>query len=82
MVEIALGVERGRERVDRGADAEGEARDPPDVLDVERGGRALHAVGADLARDYFIACTADAALLWVYRERSPAGAWYLHGIFS
>ncbi|MGP1680096.1 MAG: Y-family DNA polymerase, partial [Burkholderiales bacterium] len=38
--------------------------------------------GADLARDYFIARSADAALLWVYRERSPAGAWYLHGIFS
>jgi protein ImuB len=38
--------------------------------------------GADAARDYFIARSADAALLWVYRERSPAGAWYLHGIFS
>ncbi|MBE0622709.1 MAG: DNA polymerase Y family protein [Burkholderiales bacterium] len=38
--------------------------------------------GADMARDYFVARTADAALLWVYRERSPAGAWYLHGIFS
>ena len=38
--------------------------------------------GADVARDYFIARSADAALLWVYRERSPAGAWYLHGIFS
>ena len=38
--------------------------------------------GEDMARDYFIARTADAALLWVYRERSPAGAWYLHGIFS
>jgi protein ImuB len=38
--------------------------------------------GADMARDYFIARAADAALLWVYRERSPAGAWYLHGIFS
>lgn len=38
--------------------------------------------GADVARDYFIARAADAALLWVYRERSPAGAWYLHGIFS
>lgn len=37
---------------------------------------------ADLARDYFVARSADAALLWVYRERSPAGAWYLHGIFS
>ena len=38
--------------------------------------------GADMARDYFVARSADAALLWVYRERSPAGAWYLHGIFS
>ena len=38
--------------------------------------------GADVARDYFIARAADEALLWVYRERSPTGAWYLHGIFS
>ena len=38
--------------------------------------------GADMARDYFIARATDEALLWVYRERSPAGAWYLHGIFS
>jgi len=38
--------------------------------------------GADVARDYFIARTTDEALLWVYRERSPKGAWYLHGIFS
>ena len=38
--------------------------------------------GADVARDYFIARAANEALLWVYRERSPAGAWYLHGIFS
>ena len=38
--------------------------------------------GADVARDYFIARADDEALLWIYRERSPAGAWYLHGIFS
>ena len=38
--------------------------------------------GVDAARDYFIARATDEALLWVYRERSPAGAWYLHGIFS
>ncbi|MHB8668024.1 MAG: Y-family DNA polymerase [Burkholderiales bacterium] len=38
--------------------------------------------GADVARDYFIARGTNQALLWVYRERSPAGAWYLHGIFS
>jgi hypothetical protein len=35
-----------------------------------------------MARDYFIARAANEALLWVYRERSPASAWYLHGIFS
>jgi len=38
--------------------------------------------GADVARDYFIARTANEALLWIYRERSPEGSWYLHGIFS
>lgn len=38
--------------------------------------------GADVARDYFVARAANEALLWVYRERRPAGAWYLHGIFS
>ena len=38
--------------------------------------------GADMVRDYFVARAANEALLWVYRERSPAGAWYLHGIFS
>ncbi len=38
--------------------------------------------GADMARDYFIARTTNEALLWVYRERSSARAWYLHGIFS
>jgi len=34
----------------------------------------------DVARDYFIARAAGAALLWVYRE--PGGGWYLHGLFS
>jgi len=38
--------------------------------------------GTDMARDYFVARAADEALLWVYRERSPTGTWYLHGIFS
>jgi len=33
--------------------------------------------GADMARDYFVARAANEALLWIYRERSPAGAWYL-----
>jgi len=36
--------------------------------------------GASVARDYFIARSADATLLWIYRE--PGGGWYLHGLFS
>ena len=38
--------------------------------------------GGEIARDYFIARAPSAALLWVYRERGTAGAWYLHGIFA
>ncbi|MDD2880726.1 MAG: DNA polymerase Y family protein [Rhodoferax sp.] len=43
--------------------------------------------GGDLAlRDYFVARSAQAELLWIYRERLPdaqaASAWYLHGIFA
>lgn len=38
--------------------------------------------GDEIARDYFIARAPSAALLWVYRERGTAGAWYLHGVFA
>jgi len=38
--------------------------------------------GGEIARDYFIARAPSAALLWVYRERGTAGAWYLHGVFA
>jgi protein ImuB len=35
-------------------------------------------------RDYFIARSAQAGLLWIYRERRPDAAlsWFLHGIFA
>lgn len=42
-------------------------------------------------RDYFLAHSAQAGLLWIYRERltarridgdKQAGAWYLHGVFG
>lgn len=33
-------------------------------------------------RDYFIARDAQNALLWIYRERSTDGRWFLHGYFS
>ncbi len=38
--------------------------------------------GGDVARDYFVAETADRALVWVYRERRPPGGWFLHGLFA
>ena len=50
--------------------------------------------GGDLAlRDYFVARSAQAGLLWIYRERlprtggaetaeEPGGSWYLHGLFA
>jgi protein ImuB len=38
--------------------------------------------GADVARDYFIACNPAHALLWIYRERRHDGGWFLHGFFS
>lgn len=35
-------------------------------------------------RDYFIARSARAGLLWIYRERQPRAqaAWFLHGLFA
>jgi len=38
--------------------------------------------GGDVARDYFVAETADRTLVWVYRERRPPGGWFLHGLFA
>jgi protein ImuB len=44
------------------------------------------AVPADgfVMRDYFIARSSQAGLLWIYRERQPrlGVAWFLHGIFA
>ncbi len=33
-------------------------------------------------RDYFVARTQALSYVWIYRERQPAGRWYLHGLFS
>lgn len=39
--------------------------------------------GHDQARDYFVARSANDALLWVYRDREQdKPQWYLHGIFG
>jgi protein ImuB len=34
----------------------------------------------EVRRDYFIARTGDAALVWIFRERERG--WFLHGIFA
>ena len=36
----------------------------------------------DIRRDYFIALSANARWLWIYRECRVPGGWYLHGFFS
>jgi protein ImuB len=38
--------------------------------------------GHDVLRDYFIASNCADALLWIYRERSAGGRWFLHGFFA
>jgi protein ImuB len=38
--------------------------------------------GLDIARDYYIACEPSGAEVWVYRERLPPHAWWLHGVFG
>jgi protein ImuB len=40
--------------------------------------------GRDVARDYYVACTAAGARLWIYRERRAQGTpgWFVHGVFG
>lgn len=42
--------------------------------------------GAPALRDYYVARSAYAGLVWIYRERAPtegaAAPWYLHGLFA
>lgn len=38
--------------------------------------------GNDAMRDYFVARNPHGATFWVYRERTPQGGWFLHGIFA
>jgi protein ImuB len=38
--------------------------------------------GFEVARDYFIATGTQGARLWVYRERTGRGSWFLHGLFG
>ncbi len=36
----------------------------------------------DVRRDYFVACSADARWLWIYRECRAPGGWFLQGFFA
>lgn len=38
--------------------------------------------GVDVCRDYYVARELSGSRLWIYKERSDFGKWYLHGIFS
>jgi protein ImuB len=38
--------------------------------------------GADVGRDYFIACDARGRQLWVFRELAAPRRWFLHGVFG
>lgn len=38
--------------------------------------------GNGIARDYFIAVNPRGMRLWIYRNRKPPTAWYLHGLFG
>ena len=38
--------------------------------------------GSDIARDYYVARGPSGAEVWVYRERLPPHAWWLHGVFG
>ena len=38
--------------------------------------------GGDVARDYYIACAADGARWWVFRECGAPRRWFVHGCFA
>jgi protein ImuB len=38
--------------------------------------------GGDVARDYYIARTADGAQWWIFRECAPERRWFVHGCFA
>lgn len=38
--------------------------------------------GIDVCRDYYVAKELGGSKLWIYKEKTDAGKWYLHGIFA
>jgi protein ImuB len=69
---LPLDVQDGRPHLDGALELE------PDAERIESGWWD----GNDVRRDYFVACDAAGARLWVYRELSADGGWWLHGVFG
>jgi protein ImuB len=38
--------------------------------------------GHDVRRDYYVARNPGGVRMWIFRERSAAGGWFLHGVFG
>jgi protein ImuB len=38
--------------------------------------------GLEVARDYYVAATADGARWWIFRECAAPRCWFLHGCFA
>ncbi|MFO7277790.1 MAG: DNA polymerase Y family protein [Pseudomonadota bacterium] len=38
--------------------------------------------GGEVTRDYYVAVDVRGVRLWIFRERSPPHAWFLHGVFG
>jgi protein ImuB len=38
--------------------------------------------GDEVARDYYVARTADGAQWWIFRECAPGRRWFVHGCFA
>ncbi len=52
---------------------------------LQPGQGAVRASEPPVMRDYFVARSEQAGLLWIFRERLPrnqAGGWFLHGLFA
>ncbi len=54
-------------------------------LCIERGPERIESGwwdGQDVARDYYVAHSTAGVRLWIYRERQPPHAWFLHGFLA
>jgi protein ImuB len=63
----------------------GEAPHYEGRLEIEEGPERIESGwwdGGDVRRDYYVARTPAGVRVWVFRERRPAGRWFLHGVFG